>query len=134
MNYIALIHKEKNSDYGISFPDFPGCITAGKTLDDSKTMAQEAINTHVEILREMGEYVSPPTNLEEIMKNRKDKEAVAFLVNVSSEKAVRVNITVPEDILTIIDKRAKEYHMTRSAFFAEAAMKYGKIDLQYNHP
>ncbi|HQS84091.1 MAG: CopG family transcriptional regulator [Alphaproteobacteria bacterium 16-39-46] len=127
MNYIALIHKENNSDYGVSFPDFPGCITAGKTLDESKTMAQEAITTHVEILREMGEHINPPSSLEEIMQNREDKEAVAFLVNVPSEKAIRVNITVPEDNLITIDKRAKKYHMTRSAFFAEAAMKYRKI-------
>ena len=132
MNYIALIHKENNSDYGVSFPDFPGCITAGKTLDEAKTMAQKAINSHIEILREMGEYINPPTKLEDIMKDRKDKEAVAFLVNIPSEKAVRVNITVAEDILTIIDKRAKEHHMTRSAFFAEAAMKYEKYSLHYN--
>ena len=36
MNYIALIHKDARSDYGVSFPDFPGCITAGKTLDEAK--------------------------------------------------------------------------------------------------
>ncbi|MBL0942631.1 MAG: type II toxin-antitoxin system HicB family antitoxin, partial [Alphaproteobacteria bacterium] len=36
MNYIALIHKDKNSDFGVSFPDFPGCITAGKTLDEAR--------------------------------------------------------------------------------------------------
>ena len=29
-SYIAIIHKEPESDYGVSFPDFPGCITAGR--------------------------------------------------------------------------------------------------------
>ena len=29
MDYIAYLHKEKASDFGVSFPDFPGCITAG---------------------------------------------------------------------------------------------------------
>jgi len=28
-SYIAIIHKEPGSDYGVSFPDFPGCITVG---------------------------------------------------------------------------------------------------------
>ncbi len=28
--YIALIHKEPDSDYGVSFPDLPGVISAGK--------------------------------------------------------------------------------------------------------
>jgi hypothetical protein len=32
IEYIAYLHKDRKSDYGVSFPDFPGCITAGKTL------------------------------------------------------------------------------------------------------
>jgi predicted RNase H-like HicB family nuclease len=32
MDYIAYLHKDRDSDFGVSFPDFPGCITAGKTL------------------------------------------------------------------------------------------------------
>ena len=38
--YIALIHKEPGSDYGVSFPDFPGCITAGTTVDEARRMAE----------------------------------------------------------------------------------------------
>ena len=34
--YIALIHKEDASDYGVSFPDLPGCVTAGATLDEAR--------------------------------------------------------------------------------------------------
>jgi predicted RNase H-like HicB family nuclease len=30
--YIALIRKEPDSDFGVDFPDFPGCVTAGRTL------------------------------------------------------------------------------------------------------
>lgn len=36
MNYVALIHKEEGSDFGVSFPDFPGCITAGRHFADIK--------------------------------------------------------------------------------------------------
>ena len=132
MNYIALIHKDKDSDFGVSFPDFPGCITAGKTLDEARIMAQEAIVDHIELLKEMGQHFSAPTNLEEIMRNHKNTEAVAFLVTVPSEKAVRVNITLPEDVLTIIDKRARDYHMTRSSFLATAALKYEKNNIHSN--
>jgi predicted RNase H-like HicB family nuclease len=31
--YPAVIDKEPDSDFGVSFPDFPGCVSAGKTLD-----------------------------------------------------------------------------------------------------
>ena len=36
-NYIAVVHKDPKSEFGISFPDFPGCITAGKNIDDECT-------------------------------------------------------------------------------------------------
>ena len=41
--YIALIHKEADSDYGVSFPDLPGVITAGSNLDEARSMATEAL-------------------------------------------------------------------------------------------
>ena len=43
MDYVAIIHKDHDSDFGVSFPDFPGCITAGLTLDEAKGMALEAL-------------------------------------------------------------------------------------------
>jgi len=53
--YIGLIHKEADSDYGVSFPDFPGVATAGTSLDDAQTMAEEALAFHVDGLVEDGE-------------------------------------------------------------------------------
>ena len=44
--YIGLIHKDTDSDYGVSFPDFPGVITAGATLDDARALAEEALSFH----------------------------------------------------------------------------------------
>ena len=41
-NYIGVIHKEADSDFGVSFPDFPGVVTAGKSFDDARAMAEEA--------------------------------------------------------------------------------------------
>nr|WP_312038822.1 type II toxin-antitoxin system HicB family antitoxin [Pseudorhizobium tarimense] len=43
-----LIHKEEGSDYGVSFPDFPGVVTAGVTLDEARHLAEEALSFHVE--------------------------------------------------------------------------------------
>jgi predicted RNase H-like HicB family nuclease len=45
---------------GVSFPDFPGCITAGRTLDEAKDMALEALSGHIEVTREAGETVPLP--------------------------------------------------------------------------
>jgi len=60
-NYIAIVHKETKSDFGVSFPDFPGCITAGKNIDEAKDIAQEALTFHIQGMLEDGELLpSPP--------------------------------------------------------------------------
>ena len=41
--YIGLVHKDAGSDYGVSFPDLPGCVTAGATLDEARVMAADAL-------------------------------------------------------------------------------------------
>ena len=41
MDYIAIMHKEPNSAYGVSFPDFPGCVTAGDTLEQAREMVAD---------------------------------------------------------------------------------------------
>ncbi len=126
MNYIALIHKEENSDYGVSFPDFPGCVSAGETIEEAKAMAQEALVNHITLLREMHMQIPVPTSLEEIMSCPENRLAVAFLIEMPSHHTVRINVTLPEDILNIIDRRAGRLNLSRSAFLAEAALRFGK--------
>jgi len=123
-NYIAIVHKEPNSDFGVSFPDFPGCITAGSSIDEAKNMAQEAIRLHIKGMIEDGQDIPFPSNLEEIMANPEHADAVAFLVIEASDprpKSVRVNITMPEDTLHEIDAIAKKRGMSRSSFLVRAA-------------
>ncbi len=45
--YIALLRKKPSSDFGVDFPDFPGCATAGKTLEKARTMAAEALELYI---------------------------------------------------------------------------------------
>ncbi len=66
-SYIGLIHKDADSDFGVSFPDFPGVITAGTTLDDARAMAQEALALHIEGMAEDGEAIPEPSSLEDDM-------------------------------------------------------------------
>lgn len=66
-------------------------------------MAQEALIGHINILREMHEQIPAPSTLEEIMSCHENRSAIAFLVEVPSHNTVRVNITLPEDVLSIVD-------------------------------
>jgi predicted RNase H-like HicB family nuclease len=67
--YIALIHKDPDSDYGISFPDLPGVVSAGKTLDEAREMGAEALELHLEGMAADGDTTPEPSSLEEIMKD-----------------------------------------------------------------
>lgn len=121
--YIALIHKEPDSDYGVSFPDLPGCVSAGVTLDEARAMAEEALALHIEGMVEDGEPLPEPSSMEEVMADRENRDAVAILVPApaQSAKSVRVNITLPEDMLRDIDAYAEASGFTRSGFLARAA-------------
>ncbi len=123
-NYIAIVHKETKSDFGVSFPDFPGCITAGKSIDDAKDMAQEVLTLHIQGILEDGEQLPVPSKLEDIIDNPDYANAIAYLViSVPDAKSrtVRVNVTVPEMTLKQIDLAAKKRGMSRSSFLVHAA-------------
>ena len=123
--YIALIHKDADSDYGVSFPDLPGLATAGTDLDDARRMAEEALALHIEGMQEDGEAIPEPSSLETIMSDRDNRDGVAILVPVPAKavKAVRVNVTLPEDELERIDRYAAERGLTRSGFLLRAAWR-----------
>ena len=131
MFYIALILKDKDSAYGVSFPDFPGCIAAGDTFDEAMAMAKEAIGFHAEGMLEDGEKLPTASTFEQI---RADKTAwwaddlddaeiarVPLVIDIVAPK--RVNISLNSSLLNAIDQAAKEQGMTRSAFLASAALQ-----------
>jgi predicted RNase H-like HicB family nuclease len=124
-NFIALIHKDADSDYGVSFPDLPGCVTAGVDLDDARRMAEEALGLHLEGLEEDGDPTPEPSSLEAVMADRENRSGVAILVMAPQKatRSVRVNMTVPEDDLERIDRFAAEHGYTRSGFLLRAARR-----------
>lgn len=124
-NYIGLIHKDAESDYGVSFPDLPGVVTAGVDLDDARRMAAEALAFHIEGMIEDGDTIPEPSGLDAIMADPDNRDGVAILVSVAmpARKAVRLNITLPEDVLNDIDAYAQTHGLTRSGFLARAARR-----------
>lgn len=59
--YVGLINKEDASDYGVSFPDFPGVVTAGASVGEACELAEQALAFHVEGMIADGENVPEPT-------------------------------------------------------------------------
>jgi predicted RNase H-like HicB family nuclease len=128
-NYIGLIHKDADSHFGVSFPDFPGVITAGTSLDDARVMAEEALTFHIGGLVEDGEAIPEPSALEDVMSDPDNRSGVAILVSVKNEpKVVRVNVTLPGDVLDEIDRFAEAHGYTRSGFLTQAAKKLMEME------
>ena len=65
MRYVSFVHRE-NTGYGVSFPDFPGCVAVGETLDEALRQGHEALAFHVEGLYEDGTSIPPPRSIEAI--------------------------------------------------------------------
>jgi predicted RNase H-like HicB family nuclease len=127
LRVIALVHKDEGSSYGVSFPDFPGCVSGGETLDEALTRASEAVNAHVAWLVRDGDTVPAPRALEQI---RSDPELADDLtgamptivsVFVPGGHAQRVDVTLDGDLLEDIDRAAVTFPGGRSGFLAEAA-------------
>jgi predicted RNase H-like HicB family nuclease len=76
----ALLHKEPKSDYGVSFPDLPGCITAGRTLDEARAMAIEALALHLQGMTKDGSVIPEPSSLEAVMADPDNRDGVATLI------------------------------------------------------
>jgi predicted RNase H-like HicB family nuclease len=123
--YVALIHKQPDSDFGVSFPDFPGCVTAGRTLEEARALAGEALALHIAGMIEDGEAVPEPSSLTDIMADRQNRDGVAVLVGAPHRVArvVRVNITLPEETLAAIDGYAERHGLTRSGLLVTAAKR-----------
>lgn len=114
--YIAIIHKEKHSNYGISFPDFKGCISAGKTMEEAKEMAKEALQFHIDSILEDGEELPNPSTLDQIKIKYKAAETFLIVPVSVNSKAVRINMTIDEFLLRRLDKFVEKIGENRSSF------------------
>jgi predicted RNase H-like HicB family nuclease len=123
MDYIAYLHKDSKSDFGVSFPDFPGCVTAGKSLDEARRKAPEALAFHIAGMMEDGEKIPKPSKLDDLAEDPDRQDAVAFLVTTDfpKSKTVRVNVTARENQIELIDRLARQAGMTRSAYMVQSA-------------
>ncbi len=128
MRYVSFIHRD-GAGYGVSFPDFPGCVSVGASVDDALHLGCEALAFHVEGLRDDGERIPPPRSIDAIKADPEladwregaDLVLISLLLNRGSSR--RVNISLDRGPLEAIDDEARQRRMTRSAFLATAARR-----------
>jgi predicted RNase H-like HicB family nuclease len=122
---VGLIHVE-NGNYGISFPDFPGVISAATTADGAVARGRDTLAFHVRGMVKDGDELPVPRSLEQLKKDRifrqDAKEAMIVMVPIDLPgKSLRVNISMDENLIGAIDRAARSTGQTRSSYLAEAA-------------
>ncbi|MGH8522090.1 MAG: type II toxin-antitoxin system HicB family antitoxin [Gammaproteobacteria bacterium] len=128
MRFSIVVHKDPSSDYGVIVPDLPGCFSAGGSLDEAIEQAREAIECHLEGFLIDGQPIPQAHPIEVHQANPDYADGVWAVVEIDlaklSSKAKRINITLPERLLTIIDQAAAREGESRSGLLARAALEY----------
>lgn len=115
--YPAIIERD-DEGYGVFFPDLPGCVSAGRTMQEVALNAEEALTGHLAVSAEHGDAIPDPSDLDAIERDPEVNEVARLLVRGERPgKSVRVQISLEEGLLARIDRVARN----RSGFLAEAA-------------
>ena len=116
--YPAIVDKDLDSDFSVLFPDFPGCVTAGDSVDEALRNAEEALTGHVGVMLDDGDDIPQPTQLD-VIARQSDATTVAIVLVpvIFPGKARRVNVMLDEGLLGEIDRMTDN----RSRFLADAA-------------
>ena len=128
IHYVAVIEKEKDSAFGVWFPDVEGCFSAGDTLEEATANASAALRQHTEAVESAGRRLSAARAVDEVLRDKDVKEAVKagavlFAVPLLADagRTVRINISLDKALVDQIDSAASARGLTRSAFIARAA-------------
>jgi predicted RNase H-like HicB family nuclease len=125
MQYPLYVHRNGDTGFRASFPDFPSADASGDSFDELTHNAQEA----VELMYARSEQLIPaPTcNTSELHAlEMDDGQGIWVFVDINlarvTSRAVGLQLSLLESLLQQVDAAAKERHMTRSAFIALAAV------------
>jgi predicted RNase H-like HicB family nuclease len=130
VTYLALIHPpEAGSAWGVTFPDLPGCVSAGDSFEAAVAAAGEALAGHVAAMLADGEDVPSPRPFDvlakddEVIEAREEDHAIPVpvpLIPVVAPKE-RINIMMDRGMLRLVDQAARAEGISRSLFLERAA-------------
>jgi len=125
--YIAFLEAATDGGYGVSFPDLPGCVSAGEDLDEAVANAAEGLSLHLSGMVEDGEELPSPRTLQEIAQGGdlpEGKFVYSAITAEIEEKGERVNVYLPKTLLAQIERFGQRTGIdNRSTFFRLAARR-----------
>ncbi len=119
--YLAIVDQGRKG-FGVTFPDFPGCVSAGKTLEEALAGAVEALQGHVNLMIEDGDALPNPSDPQSVPRDNEINEVTRAMVPVIVPgESERVNVLFDRGLLAEIDAAAEAEGLNRSTFLAQAA-------------
>ena len=112
--YPAFVDGEVGA-YGVAFPDLPGIVAMGETVDDALLNAEEALRDYVTETERDGERVTEPSPIERVSPPEGATLVAIALIRLSG-RTVRANLTLDEGVVAFMDAEARRRRMTRKAF------------------
>ena len=124
---IAIEPGTDTTAFGVIVPDLPGCFSAGDTIDDAVTGAEEAAAAWVDAALDSGQSIPAPSSLEAI---RRTPEYAGWMFGVITldpalldDTTERVNITLPRRVLRRLDALARAAGESRSGYIAHLTLE-----------
>ena len=125
MKYPVIIHTTENGkEFGLALPDIPGVISGGSSIEECPVNVQEAVEMVCEAkgLTEL----PPASHLKAVMESEDAADGWVMLADIDpaflSNRATRISLSVPEYLVSRIDRKAHAAGMTRSAYMVRAAL------------
>ena len=93
--YPAIFHlNEDDGTYTITYPDLPGCISEGKSLENALYMAQDALNTWLGYALDEKEPIPPASSLQSVTPGQ--HEFVNLIrASIRDNRAIRRTVSIP---------------------------------------
>lgn len=129
MKFPVVLHKDADSDYGVTVPDVPGCFTAGATVSEALENVQEALALHLEGLIADDQNLPQAQEVDIHLANPDFAGGVWAVVDFDLTpylgKSLRFNASLPEHLLNRIDEKVQKdnRYASRSGFLATAALR-----------
>ena len=116
--YPAVLERGPKGTFGAWFPDFPGCVAARKSQEETIGKAENELAQAVDALFERGGQLPEPTPIERIELPKGCDVVAYFFVGVDPpDPSERVNVYLPKSLIGRADRRAADLGMSRSSFF-----------------
>ena len=125
LRYTALVDGREGA-YGVVFPDLPGCIAMGYTVEDALINAEDALRDYTLDADQDGEILPEPSPFQSIDVPKGSQLVSIPLIRVSGRK-VRANLTLDEGVAAFIDSEARRRKMTRTAYITWMARRIAQM-------